>query len=161
MFYPFDFRHKFARLAVVCVLALACTIITAAPTVSRLTPPSELFASGLAAPVIARFLPGQRFDLQATLRPEDAGKQINQASFTIDGKPATATVALRSCVSGCLKDVPVNATIATIRAVSVYKPGVHEFSVYVTQSDGQTTTARGNFEVIPFMAGGQKVKNII
>ena len=37
----------------------------AAPTISRLTPPSELFASGRPAPVVARFLPGQRFDLQA------------------------------------------------------------------------------------------------
>ena len=164
MIYLFTRRHYSARAAALTALAASCVlaaVASAAPTASRLTPPSELFASGLAAPVIARFLPGQRFDLQATLRPDDAGKQITQASFTINGKPVAATVALRSCASGCLKEVPVNAMIATIRAVSVSKPGVHEFAVRATQSDGQTVTARGNFEVVPFMAGGQKVKNII
>jgi len=48
------------------LLALASASALAAPTVSRLTPPSELFSSGNAGPVVARFLPGQRFDLQAT-----------------------------------------------------------------------------------------------
>ncbi|NBT54978.1 MAG: alkaline phosphatase, partial [Betaproteobacteria bacterium] len=85
-------------------LALA-TLVTsaalAAPTVSRLTPPSELFTSGQPAPVIARFLPGQRFDLQATLRP-DADKTISAARFLLDGKPLDASVALRSCAEGCL-----------------------------------------------------------
>ena len=47
----------------------------AAPRVTRLTPPSELFSSGRADPIIARFLPGQRFDLQATVQP-DAGQVI-------------------------------------------------------------------------------------
>ncbi|HUS35509.1 MAG TPA: alkaline phosphatase, partial [Verrucomicrobiae bacterium] len=46
----------------------------AAPTVRRLTPPSRLFSSGNATPpYISRFLPGQRFDLQATVTP-DAGQ---------------------------------------------------------------------------------------
>ncbi len=133
----------------------------AAPTVSRLTPPSELFTSGQAAPVIARFLPGQRFDLQATLRPDDTGKSITSAVFAIDGKPVTASVAMRNCAEGCLKDVPKNSALATVRAVSVDSAGMHEFTVTATQSDGQTVQARGNFEVIPFQAGGQKVKNII
>ena len=52
--------------------ALAGGSAVAAPTVSRLTPPSELFASGQPEPVIARFLPGQRFDLQATVKPDDS-----------------------------------------------------------------------------------------
>ena len=82
------------------LLAALAGAADAAPSVSRLTPPSELFASGNAAPVIARFLPGQRFDLQATLRPDDAAKSITAASFMIDGKPVVATVALRSCASG-------------------------------------------------------------
>ncbi len=146
---------------------LACALLGtldaahAAPTVSRLTPPSELFASGNAAPVIARFLPGQRFDLQATLRPDEAGKSITEAHFAIDGKPVKATVALKSCSSGCLPAVPTNASIATVRAVSAMAQGVHTVSVSATQSDGQTVTAQGNFEVIPLLAGGQKVKNII
>ncbi|UXI68198.1 alkaline phosphatase [Tahibacter amnicola] len=69
-------------------LALASLFTTAqAATVSRLTPPSELFASGQAAPVIARFLPGQRFDLQATVQP-DPGQTITSFEFRVDGKLA-------------------------------------------------------------------------
>ncbi|NVO06025.1 MAG: alkaline phosphatase, partial [Rhodoferax sp.] len=143
------------------LLALASASALAAPTVSRLTPPSELFASGNAAPLIARFLPGQRFDLQATLRPDEAGKSITAASFAIDGKSVDGTVALRSCATGCLGSVPTNASIATVRAVSHAKPGVHTVTVTATQSDGQTVTATGNFEVIPLLSGGQKVKNIV
>lgn len=133
----------------------------AAPAVTRLTPPSELFASGQPAPVIARFLPGQRFDLQATLRPDAADRRITAARFEIDGKPVNVPVALRACDSGCAKSVPQNATIASVRAVEVMQPGLHEFSVTATQSDGGSVTARGNFEVVPLLAGGQKVKNII
>ncbi len=133
----------------------------AAPTVTRLTPPSELFASGQSAPVIARFLTGQRFDLQATLRPDEAGKSISSARFSIDGKAVDANVALKVCESACLKGVPANATLASVRAVSVDKPGVHQLTVTATQSDGQTVTANGNFEIVPLVPGGQKVKNII
>ncbi len=141
-----------------CALAFGAQ---AAPTVTRLTPPSELFSSGQAAPVIARFLPGQRFDLQATLRPDDAGKSISSARFAIDGKTVNANVALKVCESACLKGVPANATLASVRAVSVDKPGVHQLTVTATQSDGQTVTATGNFEIVPLVPGGQKVKNII
>jgi alkaline phosphatase len=151
------------------VLFFAATLTSAltgfaahgAPVVSRLTPPSELFTSNRAAPVIARFLPGQRFDLQATLRPDDAGKSITAAQFAIDGKTLDLPVSLRNCSSGCLPAVPTNTTITSIRAVSVAKPGMHTFSVTATQSDGQTVGATGNFEVVPLMAGGRKVKNII
>ena len=148
-------------LSTMTLVLLAATATHAAPTVSRLTPPSELFSSGQAAPVIARFLPNQRFDLQATLRPDDAGKSISSARFSIDGKAVDTPVALRDCATGCLTTVPKNATLATVRAVSVNKPGLHTFSVTATQSDGQTVSAQGNFEVVPLLAGGQKVKNII
>ena len=147
--------------AAAALLSLASLNALAAPTVSRLTPPSELFSSGRAAPLIARFLPGQRFDLQATLRPDAADKSITVASFAIDGKTVDATVALRSCATGCLAAVPTNAMIATVRAVSNSKPGIHTLTVTATQSDGQTVSATGNFEVVPLLAGGQKVKNII
>ena len=151
--------HKLSLVAT--LLSLASAGALAAPTVSRLTPPSELFSSGNAAPVIARFLPGQRFDLQATVRPDEAGKSISSARFAIDGKSVDATVALRSCATGCLAAVPTNASIATVRAVSAAKPGIHTMTVTATQSDGQTVSATGNFEVVPLLAGGQKVKNII
>ena len=147
--------------AVVASTLLAVVAVHAAPSVSRLTPPSELFSSGQAAPVIARFLPGQRFDLQATVRPDDADKTISSARFMIDGKTVDSPVALRDCASGCLATVPKNAAIASVRAVGVPKAGLHTFAVSATQSDGQTVTASGNFEVVPLLAGGQKVKNIV
>ncbi|MDE2418131.1 MAG: alkaline phosphatase [Burkholderiales bacterium] len=133
----------------------------AMPTVSRLTPPSELFSSANQGPVIARFLPGQRFDLQATVRPDDAEKTITGATFSINGKTVNSTVAIKTCGKDCRPNVPSNAAITTVRAVSASKPGINTFTVTATQSDGQTVTATGNFEVIPLLAGGQKVKNII
>ena len=145
----------------VLLATLAASPALAAPTVTRLTPPSERFASGRADPVIARFLPGQRFDLQATVQP-DAGQAITAARFSIDGKPVAATVALRACASGCVKGLPAQAAIATVRAVSVEAAGRHEFSVEATQADGQKVVATGNFEVVPFAAAlGPKVRNII
>ncbi|MBV8037780.1 alkaline phosphatase [Roseateles sp.] len=141
--------------------ALAAGSAVAAPTVTRLTPPSELFASGRADPVIARFLPGQRFDLQATIRP-DAGQKITAARFLVDGKPVAAAVALRDCATGCVKGLAAETAIATVRAVSSDMAGRHEFSVEATQADGQKVVAKGNFEVVPFTAAlGPKVKNII
>ncbi|MEY4284622.1 MAG: hypothetical protein RL111_1297 [Pseudomonadota bacterium] len=133
----------------------------AAPKVTRLTPPSELFLTGQSSPVIARFLPDQRFDLQATIQPETLHHSITDAHFSIDGRRVNAPISLRSCESGCLKHIPTNAVIVTIRAFSVQKPGLHTLSVSATQSDGQTVTAEGNFEIVPVLIGGQKVRNII
>jgi len=120
--------HARLSLSACAFASLAATALQAAPSVSRLTPPSELFTSGQAAPVIARFLPGQRFDLQATLRPDEAGKTISSARFVIDGKPVDAPVALRDCASACLASVPKNASIATVRAISVARHGLHTFT---------------------------------
>jgi alkaline phosphatase len=151
------------HVAIALGLSLSGLALTAqaAPSVSRLTPPSELFANGRPAPVIARFLPDQRFDLQATLRPDDPSKTISNVRFAIDDRPVDALVALRDCATGCLTGVPVNAAIATVRAVTVKQPGLHTFTVTGTQSDGQTVTASGNFEIMPLVPGGQKVKNIV
>ena len=156
---PNPFSNPFLMLGVLTLAVVGPA--HAAPTVSRLTPPSQLFASGEPDPVIARFLPGQRFDLQATLRP-DAGRRIAEARFFIDGKPVAAPVALRDCTAGCLRGVPAEAAIATVRAFSIDRPGRHELTVVATQDDQQKATARGNFEVVPFSAAmGPKVKNII
>jgi len=154
-------NFKFLTLNAIALAGLATTAAWASPSVSRLTPPSELFTSGQAAPVIARFLPGQRFDLQATLRPDDAGKTITSAQFLLDGKPVALTPALRECATGCLASVPKNSTIATVRAFSVAQAGLHTFSVTGLQSDGQSVSAKGNFEIVPLVAGGQKIKNIV
>lgn len=149
------------RLLTLLLATLVGGTALAAPTVTRLTPPSERFASGQPDPVIARFLPGQRFDLQATVKP-DAGQAITAARFFIDGKAVAANVALRDCASGCVKGLTPQTAIATVRAVSLEAAGRHEFSVEATQADGQKVVATGNFEVVPFTAAfGPKVKNII
>jgi len=133
----------------------------AAPSVTRLTPPSELFASGRADPVVARFLPGQRFDLQATVKA-DAGQKITTVRFAVDGKPVATPVALRDCASGCVKGLAAETAIATVRALAIEQAGRHEFSVEATQADGQKVVAKGNFEVVPFAtAMGPRVRNII
>ena len=133
----------------------------AAPTVTRLTPPSELFSSARSAPVIARFLPDQRFDLQASVRPDDASKTITKVEFALNGKKLTLPTSLRDCAVGCLPQVAKNTAIASVRAFAVKKAGIHTITVTATQSDGQTTQAQGNFEVIGINEGGQKIKNII
>ncbi len=133
----------------------------ASPSVSRLTPPSEIFNSGRSNPVIAKFLPDQKFDLQATIRPDEEGKTITRAQFTVDGVLVKQEVSLKSCNVGCLQGIPKNTVIATVRAVSFMKPGIHSFAVQGSQSDGNKFNAVGNFEIVPLILGGQKVKNII
>ena len=136
-------------------------LVLAAPQVTRLTPPSELFSSGNASPVIARFLPDQRFDLQATIVPDSAEKSISKAVFYMDGQEIKLPVALKSCATGCLPKLAKNSMIVTLRAISNAKPGLHQFQVEATQSDGQMIKASGNFEIVPWQMGGQKIKNII
>lgn len=168
--------------------ALAAALVFVAPaafagSVSRLTPPSELFTSGQEAPLVARFLPGQRFDLQATLRP-DAGKTITSFRFTVDGEPTivpffigsqlvtdpTASITSTVTETGpaeCLDagkttgksvcrlaaGLAANTTVVSQRAYSNFKPGVHRFSVLATQSDGAKLSATGNFEIIGINSG--------
>lgn len=143
------------------LLAMLVGGALAAPQVTRLTPPSELFSSGRSDPVVARFLPDQRFDLQASILV-DAGQSLRSARFFIDGQPVSAPVALRDCASGCTKGLDGRTHIATVRALSLSRAGRHEFSVEAVQADGQRVSARGNLEVVPFSAAlGPKVKNII
>ncbi len=157
--------HLWARAVAGAVLgSLACTAV-AAPTISRLTPPSEKFASGQDDPIIARFLPGQRFDLQATVRP-DSGQTISVVTFKVDGA-VVATIA--PGVSGSMSLVPATALTATVpgaaaaslRAYSNARPGRHTLTVSAKQSDGAQATASGNFEVVGIAPGLGKVKNII
>ncbi|MEY2890415.1 MAG: Alkaline phosphatase [Pseudomonadota bacterium] len=149
--------------AAAALLALALpTLSHAAPTVSRLTPPSELFASNNAnGPVIARFLPGQRFDLQATVRL-DAGTTLTGFSFAVDGvetRPAAGTTSIVTTGLSLAKDV--NAAVVSQRAFTHKKPGVHTLTVRATQSDGQTVSATGNFEIVALERNGKPAKNII
>jgi alkaline phosphatase len=134
----------------------------AAPKISRLTPPSEYFAtSGQSPQVIARFLPGQRFDLQATIIP-DAGTTIKSVQFAIDGKPVVAIAGASSITStGIVATLPAGTAVASVRAYSYNNPGVHMLTATATQSDGQVVTANGNFEIVEITKGGRPVKNVI
>lgn len=160
------FRHRiWPTLVAGAALSSLATAALANPTISRLTPPSEKFASGNAAPVIARFFVGQRFDLQATVRP-DAGKTISSVRFKVDG---TTVATVTPGFSGTSSMVPAtaiaatvpNAVAASVRAYSTKGRGVHTLTAIATQNDGLTTTAVGNFEVVAVAPGLGKVKNII
>lgn len=142
------------------LVAAACWVGLAAnadPSVRRLTPPSKLFTLGSSnGPVIARFLPGQRFDLQASIAP-DAGQTIVGADFSVGGVKLPGVVTLSPGTAGSA----TNWTIATLRAFEQQTPGVHEFTVQASQSDGKTVTATGNFEVVHIQQRGRRARNVI
>lgn len=136
-------------------LALATTLaVDAAPVVTRLNPPSALFTSGDAEPpVIARFLPGQRFDLQATIQA-DAGATITAATFTVAGQTAAGTVNITAIGSDRFS--------VTLRAFNHMPVGIHQFAINATQSTGATASATGNFEIVGITTNaGRKAKNVI
>ena len=142
------------------VTAAGLAPVLAAPAVSRLTPPSSLFSFGDPnPPVISRFIANQRFDLQATVRP-DAGQTIVRVEFLVNGSPVGGTTSLAAATASGL---PAGTTIGSRRAFSVAAPGVHLLTVRATQSDGAVATAQGNFEVVAFPAGHSltKARNVI
>jgi alkaline phosphatase len=126
-------------------LLAATTIAGAAPVISRLTPPSALFSFNDAGqPYISRFVPDQRFDLQATVQP-DAGQTITEAKFYVDGKVVTGDVSMTfATVAG----LPAQTAIFSRRGYSQLTPGIHIIEVRALQTDGQTVSAKGNFEVV-------------
>jgi alkaline phosphatase len=130
-----------------------------APGVYRLTPPSAQFTFDDATPpIVARFLPGQRFDLQSTINPE-SGKTITSAVFKVDGVVVPGTVTL---ISATVTGLLANAVSPTLRAYSNSTPGVHTFTIEATQNDSTVLTDSGNFEVMSLnLNGGTKAKNII
>ncbi|MBO9663445.1 alkaline phosphatase [Dokdonella sp.] len=167
------------------ILALSggVALDAAAASISRLTPPSELFASGEADPVVARFLPGQLFDLQATVQP-DPGQTIRSFTFYVDGdfvrrkdgtlSNVTETGPAETCIdaqsgktkgaSGCtlVAGLPANTAVISQRGYSNAKPGVHELKVIARQYDGKEISAVGNFEIVGIDKGeGAVAKNII
>ena len=87
--------HESWRASAAALAALVTCVSTSADAlvISRLTPPSELFATGNLTPIISRFVVGQRFDLQATVQP-DAGQTITSVGFLVDGAPVAGTVSL-------------------------------------------------------------------
>ncbi len=144
------------------LLAAALSAVSAAPIVSRLTPPSDLFSfKDPSPPYISRFLPGQRFDLQATISP-DAAQNIAGVKFYVNDSEVPGVITLvRATVT--TPALPANTLVATLRAYSHLAPGVHRLTVSATQlPNGQSVIATGNFEVVNLGTSiGPKTKNII
>lgn len=152
---------------------------THAATVSRLTPPSNPVVAG--ASTLARFLPGQKFDLQATVQP-DAGDSVASFQFSVDGTPVAVVAGTTSittetqnatCVStstgkttgtaGCKfgGGLVGNTAIVSQRGYANTSIGLHTLTVTATMASGATVTRTGNFEIMGFNAQGAKVKNVI
>ena len=151
--------HESWRASAAALAALVTCVSTSADAlvISRLTPPSELFATGNLTPIISRFVVGQRFDLQATVQP-DAGQTITSVNFLVDGAPVAGTVSLTpATVAG----LAANTVVATLRAYSSVAPGVHVLSASALQSNAATVNAAGNFEVVGISNTGRKAKNVI
>jgi len=136
------------------LLSLGTAQCLAAPAVTRLNPASALFSYGDASPpYISRFVPGQRFDLQATIQA-DAGQTITAAAFKVGGITVPGTVTITAIGSDRFS--------VTLRAYSNNVAGSKVLTVEATQSNTLTTTGTGNFEIVSInLAGGRKAKNVI
>jgi alkaline phosphatase len=147
------------------LLCLLATTAGGAPRIARLTPPSELYRRGAAAPVVARFLPGQRFDLQATVVP-DEGQAIDAVEWYVDGRQVERGVAeaVTSGLAATLADglpTPPGTLVASVRGYSLERPGTHGLRVVARQRDGQAAEARGNFAIEAPQGRGPRVRNVI
>ena len=155
-----------ATLALAAALFAGLAAAHAAPVISRLTPPSALFSFNSAgAPYISRFLVGQYFDLQVTASP-DAGQTISGVQFLVDGNPVSATDPLGNPIAysppvttGLVAGKPAGTAVLSFRHYAHLTPGAH--TAIITQSDAQTKTATGNFEIVATPNLGRKAKNII
>jgi alkaline phosphatase len=149
-----------AAASLVSTILATTTATDAAPTVTRLTPPSALFAfNDPNPPIIARFLPGQRFDLQATILA-DAGQTIAEVTFFVDGEPVSGPVNSAAATATATAD----DSVWTLRAYSNTTPGVHTLKIRAKQSDNQIVEKEGNFEVVGIRGankGNNRAKNLI
>jgi alkaline phosphatase len=154
-------------LAVASVLAAGAQHAAADPTISRLTPPSNPIS--LTASTLARFVPGQKFDLQATVRPDASQKTITKVEFFVDGisvgvanAPPTVGVTSSLVPATAITASFPNSVAASVRGYSNLSVGVHALTAQATQSDGAVSAvATGNFEIEPITQVGRKAKNII
>ena len=134
-------------------LAASPGAVQAAPVVTRLNPASALFTYGDATPpYIARFLTGQRFDIQATIQA-DPGTQVTAGFFTVDGNPVNLPITITDIGGGKYSMV--------LRAYSNLNAGAHTFGLFALQNNFQIASATGNFEVVGTTQLGRKTKNII
>ena len=161
-----EFSRHCIRALVAATFATTAVTSLAAPVISRLTPPSNALSAS--ANTLARFLPGQKFDLQATVRP-DSGATVSTVVFAVDG----TTVATISSAGGNTANTNIlpataltatvpNAVAASLRGYSNNSVGVHTLTATATDSNGATTTQTGNFEVVGLtLNNGRPAKNII
>lgn len=151
-----SYLKNMSAVALATALMSSLALASAAPRITRLTPPSALFsANDPSPPIIARFLPDQRFDIQATIWP-DVGQTISAVEFLVDNSPIPGTPTITPAPIG-----GTNRVVATIRAYSNGYPGVHVLTVNALQSDNQTVTAQGNFEIVSVHRTAWGAKNII
>ena len=156
-------KNRVLLMSMATLLGLGASAAMADPKISRMSPPSQLFATAgaQAAPMISRFLPGQRFDLQATIIP-DAGSSITQIFGAIDDVPLSAPAGVISIVPAtAIVKVSPGAVVASLRGYSNATVGVHTLTISATQSNGKTVTAKGNFEIVGLQTGTNKIKNVI
>jgi alkaline phosphatase len=151
--------HPRLSALVAALLCSAADASLAASSISRLTPPSD--PSLAPAVVISRFLPGQRFDLQATVQP-DAGLAVTSVVFSVDGAAVTPAPGTSSLVTtGLSSGLAAGTAVASVRAYSNQATGLHTLRATATLSDGSTVVREGNFEIVGTTPQGSKVKNII
>lgn len=140
----------------VCALVASTLAAQAAPTVTRLNPPSNLFTLGdPTPPIIARFMADQRFDLQATVQA-DAGQTVTSAVFKVNGTVVPGAVTITPITGGAADRFNI-----TLRATSFTAAGTHTLTVEATQANSLVATGTGNFEIVRAVNGGRKAKNVI
>ncbi len=187
------FRSGFESRALLlgALLAVCSAAVFAAPTITRLTPPSNPLRDG--AEVLSRFLPGQRFDLQATVHAAADGSEVREVLFTLTeqatGKPVLqervtaaaagvqgARVGWRTSASAIDAATPAkqplvapDVAVASVRGVSLAKPGRYLLSAIATDGSGTHSqpdvqgmaNGAGVLEVVAVQALGPRTRNVI
>ena len=120
-------------------LAVAAFPAAAEPLITRLTPPSNLFTSGERQPIVARFLPGQRFDLQATVKP-DQGYTVRSVRFR-PGLSAPSTIRSPTPWRRSFEDDVTRVIRVSCQAVSRTLRIAVPFSSEATASRGHRSTS--------------------
>lgn len=134
-----------------------------AQSISRLAPATNPVTNDnpQGAPIVARFLPGQRFDLAATVNP--GGAAVSGIEFRVDGAVVGSTS------GGNVSVVDANGTsvagdvVAFRRAYSTAVPGVHTFEVRAVLGGGASSaSAVGTFEIVDInRVLGRRPRNVI
>ncbi len=134
------------------LLAAVASSALAAPAVTRLTPPSNLFTENDPnPPYVSRFLVGQRFDLQATVSP-DPDQAIASVRFLIDGAEVPGTVTLTPAT---VKGLPPGTTVATLRIGPTVPGG--GFQPVGATAPGNVVGQGGAKNVILFIGDGMGI----